>query len=296
VAPLLSCDEKLWVRLEDLLGIPPDVVECIAPISRELEIPITAVEHCLQVGRHQVAAGAILARGIPTHKDRVVVPTVSGSVCLAYTTGDDQPPKPGSGRQPHEGVSEHAGKGGKADEQGLIEGAALSRPLTEGRERDSGAAHKLDVLFRHRLLRQPGGFEGVVAGGEVLHPYHQATPQREERKEGFIERDPAARATPSLATSDEQAVAKVDDLLGFEPVVIRHLESRLPDADVGRVAVMNTHQIGWKRAADGAFVELELELLVKAEKENLEIPSIRGFVCPPKVVRGQRAAHSRAWR
>jgi hypothetical protein len=146
------------------------------------------------------------------------------------------------------------------------------------------------------LLLQPGGLEGRIAAGEVLHPYHQATPHGEERKERFIDRYPAARATPSLATSDEQAVAKVDDLLGFEPVVIRHLESHLPDADVRLVAVMDPDQIGWEHAADGTFVELELELLINAEKENLEVPSIRGFVCPAKVVRGQRAAQPRAWR
>jgi len=86
---------------------------------------------------------------------------------------------------------------------------------------------------------------------------------KSERK-GFIERDPAARATPSL-TGDEQGVAKVDHLLGFEPVVIRHLDPRLPNADVTLVAVMNTDQVGWKHATDGTFVELELDLRIKAE-------------------------------
>jgi hypothetical protein len=77
------------------------------------------------------------------------------------------------------------------------------------------------------LLLQRDGLKGPVPCGEVLQPDHQATPQRAERKERFIERDPAARATPSLTTGDEQAIAKVDHLLGFHPVVISRLESRL---------------------------------------------------------------------
>jgi hypothetical protein len=59
---------------------------------------------------------------------------------------------------------------------------------------------------------------------------------------------------------------------------------------------MNADEVGWQHAADGAFVELELDLGIEAEQENVEIPPVRGFVCPTKVVHGQRAAHPRAWR
>jgi hypothetical protein len=161
VSPLLSPDEKLVSHVEDLLGVPPDVFECVEPISPELEVPVAAVENGLQVGRHQVAAGVILAPGIPAHEDQVEVLTVSCRVCLPCTTGDHQPPKPRSRRQPHQGVGEEAVKRGKADEQALVQAPALTRSFAERRARNAGPAQDLDVLVRNaRSPRWLGhGFE-----------------------------------------------------------------------------------------------------------------------------------------
>ena len=38
-SPLLSHDEKLFPEVEDLLGLPPDVPECIKPVAPEPEVP-----------------------------------------------------------------------------------------------------------------------------------------------------------------------------------------------------------------------------------------------------------------
>ena len=43
-------------------------------------------------------------------------------------------------------------------------------------------AHDLHVLLRHRLLRQPGGFEGFGLGREELDPHDLAVAEGEEQK------------------------------------------------------------------------------------------------------------------
>ena len=45
---------------------------------------------------------------------------------------------------------------------GVAEGAALRQGLDLAVESVDESADDLDVLLRHRLLRQPGGFEGLL--------------------------------------------------------------------------------------------------------------------------------------
>ena len=66
----LSRDEELASEVEHLLGVPPDVLERIEPISPEPEIPVVALEDRLQIGRHQFSAGAIFARRDPSPEVR----------------------------------------------------------------------------------------------------------------------------------------------------------------------------------------------------------------------------------
>ena len=149
VSSLFRRDEDLVSEVENLLGVPPDVLEGIEPISPELAHSVVAVENRLDVGGRQVGAGPIFASGVPARKNQFEVPSVSCCVCVPYSPRDQNPPKPRSRPQPREGVSEQAINAGKADGQALIQGPAQTCSFTERVKRDSDRAHHLDVLMRH---------------------------------------------------------------------------------------------------------------------------------------------------
>ena len=48
-----------------------------------------------------------------------------------------------------------------------------------GYRRFPSAPDKFDVLLRHRLLREPGGFEGAVLARKGLDPHDPSVAQRE---------------------------------------------------------------------------------------------------------------------
>ena len=48
-------------------------------------------------------------------------------------------------------------------------------------------AHDLHVLLRHRLLRQPGGFEGFRPCGVVAHAHRLAVPEPVKADIGLID-------------------------------------------------------------------------------------------------------------
>jgi hypothetical protein len=146
----LSRDEELASEVEHLLGVPSDVLEGVEPISPEPEIPLVALEDRLQIGGHQLGAGAIFAAGIPTQKHHLEVTTVRCRVCPSHEACEHQAPKPRSRREPHEAVGDQTVEHGEENEEALVETATLAGPLTESRERYSSPAHNLGVLLRHR--------------------------------------------------------------------------------------------------------------------------------------------------
>src|SRR5204862_8305997 len=55
--------------------------------------------------------------------------------------------------------------------------------------------------LRHRLLRQPDGFEGLLLGAEHRHPRDLSVDHGVEDAEGAIDLGAAALATPCLSRS-----------------------------------------------------------------------------------------------
>ena len=75
--------------------------------------------------------------------------------------------------------------------------ATVTRSTTQGQGTTS-APHDLDVLLRHRLLRQPGGFEGVAAIREPFRACRTNFPSRNVHDIPVLE-TPLPRRFPCLA-------------------------------------------------------------------------------------------------
>jgi hypothetical protein len=73
--------------------------------------------------------------------------------------------------------------------------ASTSRRLAASNPRS-----KDSVLFRHRLLLKPGGFEGFSPLPEALNADHLAATQGPEREETHLRRTPLALPTPRCRT------------------------------------------------------------------------------------------------
>ena len=97
---------------------------------------------------------------------------------------------------------------------------------------------------------------------------------------------------PDDAASDERSAAGVDDLFGFELEILKRLDKSLPHADIARVAALYPEQVREHEPTGEAFGYLVLNRGVKAQKENLEIPPIRGLR-PPADPAGVKARRGR---
>ena len=94
-------------------------------------------------------------------------------------------------------------------------------------------AKRLDVLVRHRLLRQPGGFEGFLALGKHLATNQAASAKGPKVRHQDIKRD-AASATPAADPDQrEDLVAVVFQLLGLDSKVLEGLVSGPPGSAEG---------------------------------------------------------------
>src|SRR5947208_5332328 len=120
VPPRPNRDQEFVSQIEELLRLQSEVLECVEPVSPELQVPVVAVEDRLQVGRRQVVAGPIFDSGIKAHEEDIEVSASSSRVSPHYTASEDQPPKPRSRRQPHPGLTEETEKTPKAKEQALV--------------------------------------------------------------------------------------------------------------------------------------------------------------------------------
>src|SRR5262245_9465087 len=88
------------------------------------------------------------------------------------------------------------------------------------------SADDLDVLLRHRLLRQPVGFEGFGAFVEDLHPDVCAFPKRIHDPPAALHRDLTTGRTSPLEDFVDDLVARIDEVGGFDRMPNEGLDPR----------------------------------------------------------------------
>jgi len=108
------------------------------------------MEGSLQVGRHQVGAGAILDFGREADEDDLEVAAVGRRVCQATLRAEYRPPESRCRREAADGVGRQTIDDGKADVQALIEAPAPTRSFTQRPKCDSNPGQALDLVLRHR--------------------------------------------------------------------------------------------------------------------------------------------------
>src|SRR5215207_821726 len=73
--------------------------------------------------------------------------------------------------------------------------------------------HDLDVFLRHRLLRQPGGFEGAGAMAEEVNPAHLSISDRAELKGVGFDRDATLPTSAAKADGNQDPIIRrLDEL------------------------------------------------------------------------------------
>src|SRR5215212_487091 len=92
----------------------------------------------------------------------------------------------------------------------------------------------------HRLLPQPGGFEGLLAVAVVtLHPQHPPVAQRPDLEAAHPGGDPAAASSAGQPDSRNDGFARIDDLLCFDLERIPHLMDCRDEAHEALVAAID---------------------------------------------------------
>src|SRR5687768_14672838 len=100
--------------------------------------------------------------------------------------------------------------------------------ISMGRRVCLGVAHHFHVRLRHRLLPQPGGFEGVRFGLVELDVTHLAPGDRPQLSARRIDLDPASPATtPDPACDDYPLLVHLNDLLGLPAELLPRFEEGL---------------------------------------------------------------------
>src|SRR5262249_21295612 len=89
------------------------------------------------------------------------------------------------------------------------------------------AAHKLHVLLRHRLLRQPGGFEGFLGIKVGPNPNPLPVPSSDEPGHGRIDLDTTLGAMRMHATECKQSLSEVRASRELETKVVERFEQVL---------------------------------------------------------------------
>src|SRR6187402_2009266 len=93
-----------------------------------------------------------------------------------------------------------------------------SGPATvKGRNR---VEHGLDVLLRHRLLRQSGGPPSCCAIHISLHPHHPSIAHFEDDRRVVLQLDSAASSTPVFVQKHHYVVTGVEELLRLEAALL----------------------------------------------------------------------------
>jgi hypothetical protein len=122
-----------------------------------------------------------------------------------------------------------------------------------------------DVLLRHRLLPQPGGFEGLSLIHVALNADHVSIVHLKEDCRIGLELDPASPSTPELALQHDHTVTRINELFRLEPAFIPSLEvlflKRVPDF------LKTTRDGALPEAADGA-----MQLHVRTNHRSWQVP------------------------
>jgi hypothetical protein len=121
------------------------------------------------------------------------------------------------------------------------------------------------VNSQHRLLREPGGFEGSGLVREQFPSDDPASVKGPHLCPAPVERNPAAVSAPSFSQDDYDARSGIDDLLRIElvllpsaPVVARALDNRIaPDHELGGIREV------W-------FAKVPDDVLVQPRSEGLD--------------------------
>jgi hypothetical protein len=96
---------------------------------------------------------------------------------------------------------------------------------------------QLDVLLRHRLLPQPGGFEGLLSRQVSVHPRDFSLAKAIEPGEGLLYID-ATPATPASRIGDQEnaVVADLRDLPNIDVNVHNRIQKPIPEQLTHRLA------------------------------------------------------------
>src|SRR5436190_11711713 len=106
--------------------------------------------------------------------------------------------------------------------------AKAFRPQLTAVERLVSAPHSFHILLRHRLVRQPYGFEGFFARWVKVHPNGPPASHCPDHREPLVDLDLAQLASPGVMDHCDDAVTCVEHLLELE---VFGLEALLPCFD-----------------------------------------------------------------
>src|SRR2546423_181883 len=142
------------------------------------------------------------------------------------------------------------------------------------------------ISKRHRLLPQPGGFEGFGAVGEVLLPDHQASPQSTKLKQRLVYGNAAGRSMSLVMGRDEKLVAQVEDLHGLRAKVIERVHHLSPDLLVAVMTMGDGVPIRGQQVLRGAVFDAR----IYAQDQQVEVTTIGGCACPTHELAQQQPA------
>src|SRR4030095_12202600 len=100
---------------------------------------------------------------------------------------------------------------------GEVPHCALVVTLVHGR---NDVSDDLDVLLRHRLLRQPRSFEGLGSAFEGFDPNDLGAPQAVHDRIGDLDGYTALLAGAPLTVDHDYVLAAIDRLLDLQPPVV----------------------------------------------------------------------------
>src|SRR5256885_7227369 len=150
-------------------------------------------------------------------------------------------------------------------------------------------SNDLHVLLRHRLLREPGGFEGFGAISEVPRPDHQAPWHLKELTERLVYGHAAARPVGLEPSHDEKRVAEVEDLLGLQLEILECFEPDSPQLAIAGMAVKDGSLAGSQQVLSG----VKFDPGFKAHHEYLPNPPVTRRVSQWYYPSGLAASHPR---
>jgi len=75
---------RIVSEVEHLRRVPADVVECVEPVPPKPEVAVVPLEDGLQIGRHQLSAGAIFVGRIDTDEQHVEVAAIPRGIRHGY--------------------------------------------------------------------------------------------------------------------------------------------------------------------------------------------------------------------